>query len=163
VGRRPGLEARGGEQQGGADRSQERDIASRGSLCADGQPGGDGGDEGDPFEGELWQVGEELAAPAAELDADRDRVDSDHRQDEQVTGQAADSTLRSAEQPEHERRGENAQIVGQDGDPVADAAGQRGVGWRRPGDGRVEAREQAPGERDAEHQAAGSSGVVALG
>ena len=83
-------------------------------------------------------------------------IDDEH---DDVAGPATEPARVGAEQPEQERRGEHAEVLGGDGEPVAEAAGQRGV--RRAGsrDRWVEDRQGAAGEGEAEHRGAAERAV----
>ena len=140
-----------------------RAVARRGVPRADGQPGADGGGQRRPFEGQLGDVGEQAAAPAAERDADGDGVDARSRR-ATTTSPARRPTrlVWAAEQPEQERRGEDAEVLGGDGD--ASRRGCRssvGCGAVEPATAGSMTASRPRGERRAEHRGAGDDEVAA--
>jgi hypothetical protein len=89
-------------------------------------------------------------------------VDCDHCEDDGVPGAATVPAVVSAEWPEQERRREHAEVLGGDGEPVVEAAGQRGVRRRRSRDRGLKDSEQARGKRHADDRGASDREVVAL-
>ena len=159
---RPGLKRGGGEHQHDGAGGQDGDLVACCGGGADGQPGADREDQRRPFERQLGHVGNEPALPAPERDADGDRVDRDHREDDDVAGAAPEPALVSAQQPEQKGCSEDPEVLGGDIEPVVEAAAQRGVRRRRSRDRRIKNGNQASGECHADDRGASDREAVAL-
>ena len=77
VGRAPGLDDRGADEQRDGRGGEVGQLASCAVSVADAQPSAHGDRKGRPFERQLRHVGDELSAPAAQLDPDRECVGRD--------------------------------------------------------------------------------------